>query len=158
MQPKDLAFLQSLAKTVNSWTEIGGYVGKSLMAVAQVLPEGALLQVVDKFLNHWRVENQSIFTTVDTILTHRPDLNVVLVRSDGIECSKFIAPTEVIFLDGCHSYDQVSKEIAVHKDRCEHLLGHDYDETKLGVVRAVDEYVKHSKRKLTVSGTVWTVK
>lgn len=157
MTEEELIFLQDIVKRygVTSWTEIGGYIGKSMMAVAEVLPKGGLLQVVDLFLNHWCYANQNIFSTVDTIIKYRDDLDVVVCRADGVRCSSFLKKTDVIFLDGNHSEEQVRKEIYAHAGKCRILCGHDYSPSHPGVVKAVDDASQRMDLKIQVVGSVW---
>ena len=54
---------------------------------------------------------------------------------------------DFLFIDGCHSYDCVSKDLSFWFPKVKHggvISGHDYNESTAGVKKAVDEFFKNT--------------
>jgi hypothetical protein len=47
---------------------------------------------------------------------------------------------DIVYIDGCHTYEAVKEDITLWKDKCKIISGHDYWPKKFpGVIKAVDE-------------------
>jgi len=138
MGRKECEWLAGLAKTVNSWTEVGTYCGRSMAAVGLCLRFGSCLHVVDAQLQ------REFYTTRKWILEHRPDLHIVTLELPSIKAAKVVKDTDVVFIDADHQYQSVHDDILAWQGKCKVLCGHDYQPHWAGVVRAVDELCPNS--------------
>lgn len=154
MSQEELGFLAETASKVTSWTELGGFIGRSLLAVGLSLPPNSRLQVVDYQLGFHKRAGQTLLDTYETIVGFRPDLEVILVKCDSAKAASYLKGSEVVFIDAGHGYESVKADIQAWKGKTNKLLGHDYDPDKPGVIRAVDEAFGKPAR---VVDTVWEV-
>jgi hypothetical protein len=133
----DCEWLASLAAKVSSWTEIGVYAGRSMLAVALALPPHSLLQLVDiKF--HPQFQRSRHILSIQ-----RPDLKVVVSECSSPLAALTLRDTDVVFVDGDHSYQGVCDDIKAWGQKCRILCGHDYLQKFPGVVQAVTELIPH---------------
>lgn len=152
MSRQELEWLAATAATVESWTEIGGFIGRSMLAVGLALPRAARLQVVDYRLGDYQRAGQTLLTTYEELVEQRPDLRIAMVRAPSREAAKMLRQSDVVFIDGGHSRESVSQDIAAWRDKCRVLCGHDYN--REGVRAAVDELLPGAA---VVAGSIWMV-
>lgn len=138
-------WLANVASNCDSWTEIGTYAGRSTLAAALNLKIKGLLQVVD-------IEFQEqFFRTLRLIHNARPDLTIIICEKDSKIAYKYLNNTDVVFIDGDHSYEGVCSDI--YNWRSKGLLcGHDYEVERPTVVCAVKELVDNFKNPVD---TIW---
>lgn len=129
----------------NKGAEIGVYVGAYSRVLLDIIPDLNLLCVDSWAHKTWR---ERAYPLAVEILSLYPGARVV--RGKSVDVAKTIADNSLdfVFIDADHSYAAVREDLLawVPKVRVGGIVsGHDYFEshkTKLGVVRAVDEYVK----------------
>ena len=156
MSRPECEWLASTASKVYSWTELGGYCGRSIMAVALHLPKGASLRVVDLYLGQCMAAGQTLFTTYNEITQKRPDLTWILVRMDSARAAEVLPETEVCFVDASHAYENVKADILAWQSKSDILCGHDYGyEAWKGVKQAVDELLPDPERP---AGSIWVAR
>lgn len=162
----ELEWLSERAARAASWTEVGVYCGRSLLAVGLALPVGTLLQAVDLAFN-WGL------ATLAGLVGNWQDLNLdecrrwlprnlAKIREGGVrvvtsgltsvEAAAQLAPTEVVFLDADHRYENVKADIVAWKPKARILAGHDYSPCWEGVVKAVNELCPRAANPV---GAIW---
>lgn len=139
MSRDEMAFIAREASKVSSWTELGGFIGRSFLCAGLALPKNSLIQVVDMSLGYHYRYGQTLLTTYEMLARTRPDLEIILCRSMSDLAATKLGNTDVTFIDASHSYESVVKDIKAWRKKSAILMGHDYHHTKPGVVQAVDE-------------------
>lgn len=147
---EELQWLAKLARGSDSWTELGAFCGRSMLAVGLSLRNGALLQIVDHRLGDWMRRGITLWDTYAELTQQRPDLRITLHRGNSAESALRLARTRVVFVDAAHDYESVLADVAAWKDRCRILCGHDYDRDD--VQRAV---AVHCSDVTTPVGRLW---
>jgi predicted O-methyltransferase YrrM len=155
MEPISLIWLEAQAKQSRSWLEIGCLCGRSTVAVANGLPRGARLTVVDPFLpvpECWRLDAKDTKTprqywrdTMIMIRRERPDLEFGFLECRSWEAKEKIPPWfDAVFLDGDHTEPVVKAEILWLWPLLAEgglMSGHDYTHKDYpGVKIAVDQF------------------
>ncbi len=120
MSREECDWLASLASSVRSWTEIGVYAGRSMLATGLHLQRNGMLQLVD-------IAVQPQFKDAIAILElRRPDVCWGLSpEGNPREARKVAVRTEVVFIDGNHEHPAVVGDIQAWGPRCRTLCGHD---------------------------------
>lgn len=152
MSKEELAFIAEIAKDVGSWTELGGFIGRSFMCAGLAIKQNGHIQVVDLGLGFYEWHGQTIYTTAKTLLLHRTDISCFLCKMDSARSAEYLRRTDVVFIDAAHSYDMVFRDIKAWKDKCKIIMGHDYHENHPGVIKAVNEMFGKPDK---VVGSVW---
>lgn len=130
-------FLVNPAAT--EWVEIGTHRGESALIIS-AFPSVHKLYTVDSTLGDCIAE-------VEQRLANRLRENrVEIIRQTSLAFSKTLEPesVDVVYVDGDHSYDAVSADIAAYWPLIRKngfLAGHDYCETHADVMFAVDEFL-----------------
>ena len=125
--------------------EIGVYVGYYSRLLLDTIPYLNLLCVDSWASKTWRERAYPL--AVET-LSRYP--NVKIVRGKSVEVAKTVEDNylDFVFIDADHSYEAVKEDLLAWVPKVKSggiVSGHDYYEShsgKLGVIRAVDEYVK----------------
>lgn len=143
MRPRELLFLYEIGKMYQTVTEIGSWCGKSTHAL---LEGGAVVTAVD----HWKgsgegdlteaqAKNEDIYAEFTKNVGHFPNLKVLKMSSE--EAASLVGDSDVVFIDGTHTYEGVKKDIELWRYHANYVLcGHDYDPVNWpGTVKAVDE-------------------
>ena len=154
---EDIEYLCKIAEGVRSWTEIGVWCGRSFYAIGICLPQGALIQGIDKNLGTFQKANQSFLSTYIQLTQMRPDLRIVMHKMESRYCEDAACNTDVVFIDGNHTYEHVKIDIEIWSKKAKIILGHDYGRKEWGgVQKAVDE-VKNSPRfhNFGVHNSIW---
>ena len=154
MTRDECEWLAGIAKTAQSWTELGAYCGRSMLCVGLHLPRGASLRIVDSCLGFILRAGQTLFTTYLELQQQRSDLDIILVKMDSSKSAEILPDSDVVFVDAGHNYEQVSADIAAWKPKCRRLCGHDFNRHGWpDVVRAVREHVPDFQNP---TGSIWT--
>lgn len=153
----ELEYLCQIAQSTMSWTEIGTYCGRSFYAVGIHLPKKALIQVIDNNLGTIYRGNQTFLTTYTQLVQVRPDLKIVMHRMQSQYCKDIACNTEVVFIDGNHTYEHVKADISIWSKKAKLLLGHDYNYPGYpDIKRAVDEAkLSPTFKGFQVNHTIW---
>jgi predicted O-methyltransferase YrrM len=125
--------------------EIGVYVGYYSRLLLDAIPNLNLLCVDSWATETWRKRAYPL--AVET-LSYYP--NVTIIRGKSIDVAKTIEDESLdfVFIDADHSYKSVKDDLLAWTPKVRPggiVSGHDYYEShskKLGVIRAVNEYVK----------------
>lgn len=156
----ELDFIYEIAKQSSRHLEIGAFCGKSLFAAACAMKPNSEIIVVDPL-------DFQILTTVDpsfnipydtwiedilmltfkAIKTHRPDMQIELIKTSSIDASRQVAkrddpPFDTIYIDGDHTHEGVMTDIHSWLPLLRDggvMCGHDYWPNHSGVMDAVDE-------------------
>ena len=130
----ELEWLEDRAKKMTSIVEIGCWKGRS----AKALLEGCAGKVwcVDhfkgspdaQFSTRDRAEKEKIYERFVENVGQYPNLEIMKMSSrDAAEM--FNTETDMVFIDGDHSYEAVKKDIELWLPKCRKLIcGHDYNE------------------------------
>jgi len=129
--------------------EVGSFCGRSLFAAAAAMPDKGQLIAIEPFiywdnlqnhllgLNWWK---QVFNTTLNSIRSHRPDLEIVHLELPSIKAALEVRQADSVYIDACHEYAEVSSDIqewgAVVGNGL--LWGHDYCASQMGVLDAVN--------------------
>lgn len=148
MSYRDCCWLATAASHSQSWTEIGVWNGRSLLATGLYLGLGGVLQAVDVQYN------VDFWPVVKYLRMMRPDVSVLIARCDSERAAGLLQNTDVVFIDADHPYEKIVADIHAWRPKCATLCGHDYlPGIWDGVVKAVDELVPD--RKLPAE-LIWT--
>ena len=143
---EECEWLMSLASTVQSWTEIGVFHGRSMMAVGLGLRRGGHLYLVDiKIL-------PELLANVEKLKELRPKLHVVVCDKASALAANELPDVDVGFIDGNHSYEFVCVDIITWRRKCEILCGHDYCPEWPGVFEAVNQLCTNVSKP---AGNIW---
>jgi len=146
-------WLAETARRVTSWMERGAYCGRSMLCIGLHLPPGASLRVVDLYLGSIRRAGQSLFTMYDELVQRRPDIEIVLLRSDSAKAASLLPDSEVVFLDASHEEEAVAQGIRAWAGKLDLLCGHDYAVSAWpGIKLAVDRLVSTA---MCAAETIW---
>lgn len=149
-------WLYETAQQFTSWTEIGVFRGRSAYCVAMGLKSGGTLNLLDiNNLEQWN-ENNGAGKTLEKIRKIRPDLELNTYKCESIKPDDFPS-TEVVFLDGNHSYSYMLLDIEVWENRCTRLLaGHDFEgKESLGVKQAVWDALGNDGMEAEGTSMIW---
>ena len=102
---KEMLWIMEKASTVESWTDVGVYLGGSALCAGIVLPSGGLLQLVEKVIPF------NFYSQLNWLLKCRPNLRVIIAAASSEEAAKVLADTEGVFIDDDHTYEGVSTSI-----------------------------------------------
>lgn len=160
LHPGDEVWLADQAKLHNYILEIGCYKGKSTRILADNMPFGAHLTVIDHFTPTEEYGHTNYYAEFCENL--RPYINagrlsIYKATSDDAVKLLHMTPFDFIFIDACHDYEQSKKDLENYYPFCSGLFsGHDYSASFPGIVRAVNE--KFGSRVITYAGTeIWGV-
>jgi predicted O-methyltransferase YrrM len=169
MRPAELAWLHWQAGRIpkgGTWVEIGSWKGRSTVATALGLPEGALLVSVENFAGNagsgvqpdlglpvpWVKWNLEIAFRM--IRELRPDVRWDARETSSAEAARSPYCADAVFIDGEHTYEAAKADILAWRPRLKKgglLCGHDREAK--GVKRALAELVPdHEKAK---GGSIW---
>lgn len=164
MSPKELGWLFTTARGMDSIVEIGCWKGRS----TQVLLEGCPGKVyaVDKWCGTevWKTTAPHLWKEVQAGHVYSEFLKNVghyknlEIRKAGSPAAAKDCPTvDMVFIDGDHSYEAVKLDIEVWMPKTRKLLcGHDYEPDYPGVQQAVNE--AFDRKRLSVIDHIWAVK
>jgi predicted O-methyltransferase YrrM len=124
--------------------EIGVYVGYYSRLLLDTIPNLNLLCVDSWAIRTWRERAYPL--AVET-LSRYP--NVTIIRGKSVDVAKTVKDESLdfVFIDADHSYEAVKDDLLAWTPKVRPggiVSGHDYYKSqsgKLGVIRAVDEYV-----------------
>lgn len=172
MSEKELEWLAETASKCKLMLEIGSWRGRSTLAIAQHLQDDAKLWCVDAWIGMLSVESgadpmtrgyaeQALVEFKKNLEPYLLKLQVNILQMESIAASETLLSWGVakkfdwIFIDGDHSYETVSKEIAAFKPLVKPggmLSGHDY------YFPSVSKAVHESLNNIVVphATTIWT--
>lgn len=131
MSYEELVWLYDRARQMTSIVEVGCWMGRSTFALCS----GCLgtVYAVDHFLgspsergaDQREAMTEDIATLFLSHVGHFPNLRVC--RMDSVEALRTVPlPVEMVFLDGEHTFEAVSRDILAWRPHCTTLLcGHD---------------------------------
>jgi predicted O-methyltransferase YrrM len=137
-KPEQTEVYQNLVKNIKGGViaEIGNYHGLSLSYIFDICrANGTTIYAIDINTQEELKENLKNWNNVDTVKTFEGDSVDI---SNNFEDGFF----DLVFLDGCHDYDYVMREIPAWKPKVKSggmLCGHDYSIALKGVKRAVEK-------------------
>ena len=149
MSEKELQFLYDSAKEMKSIVELGSYLGRSTVALAEGVKEAVFA------VDHWDWKGGGGLkmdgTEYEQFLENTKDFdNIIVLKGTTMEASKKIGKVDMVFIDADHSYEAVKQDIETWLPRTHKLIcGHDYDFDE--VKKAVDELLEIDG----VIGSVW---
>ena len=143
-----IAYINSFFKTSDKpMIEIGAYVGESTMIFAKDF--GFVVTVdpfVDDYPESYGVSQYAEFSKVYEKFLENTEkyANIWLVKQTSDEAIETLKDKKAwfVYIDGCHTYEQVHKDIINYKPLIfpgGFIGGHDYVPGWAGVMRAVDE-------------------
>ena len=132
MSSHELAWLRDTAAQMSSVIEIGSWKGRSTFA----LLEGCRgpVYAVDHWLGSWdeRTGTHSEALTCNMFhvfmgnVGHFPNLKAI--RMDSLDAAECLPDVDMIFIDGCHQYDDVVQDLKAWRQKAKKLLcGHDFN-------------------------------
>ena len=133
--------------------EVGVYKGYYSKVLLDNIPNLELL-CVDNWANRRR---RNFYSVAKEELKIYP--NAVIIHKDSVEAAKDIEneSLDFIFIDAAHDYENVKKDIESWTPKVKIggiISGHDYYKFRdgsLGVITAVNEYVKNNNYKLELT-------
>ncbi len=162
MTPKELLWLAKQAEKSKVFIEIGSWHGRSSRAIADNLPEGAVLYCVD----HWKGSegedahesaklddgNNAFIQFAFNMFDHINSGKVIPIRMNSeeavIHLMKLKVAADTVFIDAGHTKPEVAKDIELWDQVLKDggmLCGHDYHPDWPGVIEAVNENVLNPK-------------
>jgi cephalosporin hydroxylase len=161
-----ITYIQQTHDTHNmTMIEIGSYVGESAVLFAQHFKE---VICIDPFLNDYDPNDITCqYADLDLVYNKfleniEPYKNISLIKdiSDQAIENKMLKNKDInfVYIDGLHTYDQVSKDIDNYLPLIKNgfMGGHDYHVNWIGVKNAIDERL-HPLDK-TFADTSWIIK
>ncbi len=169
MGREECVWLAELASRSRSWTEVGVYCGRSLLAVGLHLGKGlppgerphlcavdlamnpniTQEQLAEKVGNPQDVHLDEVRAFLPAVLLRlreaRSDLSIACYGVSSLLAAQVASDSDVVFLDASHSYESVKADILAWRGKCVTLAGHDYQRNWIGVVNAVDELCPGAK-------------
>lgn len=156
MTREELLFLSKAASQCDTVVELGSWMGRSTYAICS--GTSGNVYAVDrwdwKYLQTDEHGNKSYQSTPaeenasDVYDKFRQNTdgftNLLPVRKDSVESARTLPDTDMVFIDGGHSYEQVKADILAWLPKTKKLIcGHDYsgDPGHVGVVKAVNELI-----------------
>jgi hypothetical protein len=130
----ELEWLEDRAKEMKSIVEIGCWKGRSSKALLEGCP--GKVWCVDhfkgnadaKFSTPERAEREKVYEKFMENVGHYPNLEIMKTSSEDA-AQMFNTDTDMVFIDGNHSYDAVKRDIELWLPKCKKLIcGHDYNE------------------------------
>ena len=135
MSEIELDFLNTKASEMNKVVELGSYLGRSTVALADGCKK---LIAIDNWEGSEGLDMDG--TEFKQFLENiKPYNNIEVIRGYSLEVGKYFEhKVDMVFIDADHTYDAVKADIAMWKPKANKLIcGHDYDIDS--VKRAVDE-------------------
>lgn len=140
MTEDELQWLYETSLRMDSVVEIGSWKGRSTHALLSGC-KGSVF-AIDHFKgspneldsNHQEALEKDIYEAFYDNVGHFP--NLVVMKMDSLSASRFFRYTSVdmVFIDGCHLYEDVLTDILVWKPIAKKILcGHDFDRAQ-GVI------------------------
>lgn len=174
MRREELEWLFELARKQGehvSWTEVGSWKGRSLVASGLGLSESSHLQAVESFTGspespgtHSEVDfpmpwvEKHLKLAVELLRAFRPHLEVWIDKGLSVNVAKTIknGSRDVVFIDGAHNEKAVVEDIEVWQPKVRKggiLCGH--DRGNRGVPKALKKMLGKWKEG---AGSIWWVK
>jgi len=159
MEPEELRWLSEQAAGRKVIVEIGSYLGRSTMALADATP--GMVYAVDNFYGPTDgcqvPDRMTIFARFcQNLKDHIAAGKVVAVRADHEKIDPRSLPIpDMVFIDGDHSYESVKKDIQKWEPELSFgglFCGHDLDYRFPGVQQALQELVPDYK---AGPGRIW---
>jgi predicted O-methyltransferase YrrM len=148
----ELNWLYKRAKGMKSIVEIGSWKGKSIHALLSACK--GTVTAIDHFKGsdgeelHKEAKEKDIFQEFMYNVGAFENLKILRMSSD--DAVSKIEESDMIFIDGAHTYEQVKKDIESYLPKARKLIcGHDYNWP--GVRQAVDETLGEVK----TFDTIW---
>ena len=136
-------FISALPKRVGTMVEIGCYQGESTEEFAKS-GKFDLIYAVDIWSNEVYDPNDQATLHCDMAIVEAAfDARmaaygtVFKIKKSSVEASEILPCVDMVYLDGNHTFEAVSQDIAVWRGKTKILAGHDYG-THPGVKKAVD--------------------
>lgn len=146
-------------RTINSWVEIGSYIGESA-TILLGFPQIKHLSCIDTNKDHCNFLLSKLAVEISIkrckIINKRSDLAYSDFTDESID---------VLYIDGNHSYNFVYNDIVKYfpKIKCGGFLtGHDYNDSWPGVKKAVDQFLENynynTKNLVLFRDSSWLIK
>ena len=138
MSLEELEFLNDSAKEMKLVVELGSYLGRSTVALAESADNVIAI-------DHWNWTSGGGLvmdgTEYQQFLENIKDFdNIIVFRDTTLNMSKKIKKADMVFIDADHSYEAVKADIEAWLPKATKLIcGHDYDFNE--VKKAVDELI-----------------
>ena len=144
MSREELRWLYETAQKMDSIVEIGSYKGRSTYALLSGCK--GPVYAVDPF-NEGQIIHDSLVgkDTYDDFIKnvgHFPNLHARRMTSEAAAADSLPPVVDMVFIDGNHEPDMVTKDLALWAPRARRLVcGHDYNDPQWpGVKQALNEY------------------
>lgn len=128
--------------------EIGAFVGGGTLILAKHFEK---VIVIDPFVSGYDTTDSSSRENMEQIYDQFKEntahlSNVTLIRKTSDDAMKELQDLKVdfVYIDGCHTYDQVLKDIQNYKPLVKsngYISGHDYQLRFKGVIKAVNQLI-----------------
>lgn len=153
---RELQFLYSRARGMNSIVEIGSFKGRSAHALCSGCTDG-IVYCVDPWKGKLDTNEDFDIPSMEEFIKNTAQFgNRVAVKSRSLDAAEKLPDADMVFIDGSHTYEAVKEDIAAWLPKARKLIcGHDYNPYEWkSVVAAVDEAFGDRVR---TCGTIWYV-
>jgi hypothetical protein len=135
-------------KEIQDFVEVGSFCGESALLFHEHLPEANIF-CIDPWESGYDgndVASSHDMKAVEAAFDERTsNCGRVLKmkgQSEDYADSFDLASVDAVYLDGCHTYEAIKKDLQFWLPRCKlAICGHDYTSNWPGVVEAVDELI-----------------
>lgn len=145
MSEKQLEWLNSKAKEMNSIAEVGSYAGRSTYALLEGC-KGTVTAIDD-----WSGEGSGNNISRDEFMNNVGHFNNLRVLTmDSVDAANTGDEYDMVFIDANHTYDAVTRDIKAWLPRVKRLIcGHDYD------LQSVRNAVKDTLGEVSETEDIW---
>lgn len=159
---KELTWLYEMAKSNKTILEVGSWKGRSTHALLTGCKNGTVTAVdtwegsIDnRDMTSWIAKQENIFAQFNSNVGHFTNLKIH--RKASLDAAKDFADDsfDAIFIDAGHTEEEAGDDIDAWLPKCKRMLcGHDYIESWMGVIAAVD---KRFGKPDGVCGSIWYI-
>jgi precorrin-6B methylase 2 len=152
--------LVSTLPTQGKLIEIGCHYGRSLCSIADIIKAKQLKVYAIDIFEDWEYDGEKwtgplvLQRFIDNINTFGIYKNVTIIKDRSDYIGYYLPSVNMVFIDGDHSYDQVTKELLQFKNKTRKLCGHDYNQP-VSVKNALLRFYKEEDIILFPGSSIW---